>query len=170
MFGLGANTISNLLAKDNPEIRQTIVEFDPQIIQACRDYFDLDKLPNHTIILADAYKLVNEPQNFNQKYDVIIIDIYVGRPPFVSLRSNQPTFIQKVLPLLKKDGLIIFNRPGHTEEARTDSHKLEDYLKTLFKEVNFFDIKDPRGYRNNVISASELSRWTRDRHNDPSFP
>ena len=154
MLGLGANTISNLIAKINSKVHQVIVEFDEDIIKACKDYFDLDKLPNFEIIQTDAYKLLDQEQAFKQKFDCIIVDIFTGNPPYVSLASNKPTFINKLIPYLKKDGSLIFNRPGHTEEARKDSRRLEENLKLLFKETKILDIKDPRGYRNNVIIAT----------------
>src|SRR3989344_6441239 len=154
MLGLGANTISNLIAKINSKVHQVIVEFDEDIIKACKDYFDLDKLPNFEIIHTDAYKLLDQKQAFKQKFDCIIVDIFTGNPPYVSLASNKPTFINKLLPYLKQDGSLIFNRPGHTDEARADSQRLEKDLKLLFKETKILDIKDPRGYRNNVIIGS----------------
>lgn len=151
MLGLGANTISSLIAQQNPKIHQTIVEIDSQIIQACQEYFGLRELPNYCLIQADAYKLVNDKKTFTKKFDAIIVDIYTGKPPFVSLKSNLPNFIEKLLPWLKKEGMIIFNRPAHTKDTRKDSQKLKDYLVTLFIKTEVFDIKDPRGYRNNVI-------------------
>lgn len=153
MLGLGANTISSLIAKLNPEAAQTIVEFDEMIIQACYDFFNLDKLSNYQIVQEDVYQLLNKKRVFEKKFDAIIVDVFTGKPPYVSLKSNQPNFIEKLLPYLKKEGVIIFNRPGNTEGARGDSQKLENYLKTLFQNTNFFDIKDPRGYRNNIILA-----------------
>jgi len=153
MLGLGANTIPNLIAQKNPTIHQTLVEIDKYIIQACRECFDLDKLPNYQLIHSDAYKLINKPKAFLFKFDVIIVDIFTGKPPYISLQSNKPTFIEKLLPWLKKEGMIIFNRPGNTQEAREDSRKLQQHLDTIFEKTSFTDIKDPRGYRCNEILA-----------------
>lgn len=155
MLGMGACTIPNLIAKFNPEINQTIVEFDTQIIESCRQFFGLDQIPNTTVRLADVYKLADEKKAFTKKFDILIVDVYTGKPPYVSFESNQPSFIVKILPWLKSDGLIIFNRPGHTPAARADSRTLEENLKPLFKETKFLTIKDPRGYQNNIILASQ---------------
>lgn len=153
MLGLGANTISDLIGRMNPNIHQTIVEFDDAIIQACKDFFNLEKLPNHTLIKTDAYKLIDHPESFKKRFDVIIVDIFTGNPPFISLKSNRPNFIRQTIKYLKKDGMIIFNRPAHIPEARNDSQKLKQYLSTIFKNTKLFYIKDPRGYQNNVITG-----------------
>lgn len=152
-LGLGANTIPNLIAKLNPNIQQTIVDIDADIIQACQNFFALDKLPKSQIIQADVYELAEQKNAFAKQFDVVIVDVFTGEPPYISLKSNQPNFIEKLLPWLKRDGMIIFNRPAHKEKLRADGLLLEKYLKTLFKNTQVFDIKDPRGYRNYVITA-----------------
>lgn len=151
MLGLGANTIPNLIVRLNPQIHQTLVEIDKCIIEACKKYFRLNELPSYTLITADAYKLLDSKKAFPQKFDAIIVDIFTGKPPYVSLESNQPNFIEKLLPWIKRDGMIIFNRPGNTEGACSDSQKLKEYLATLFKKTNLTNINDSRGYRNNII-------------------
>lgn len=156
MLGLGANTISTLIARLNPKIHQTIVEIDPQIIQACRDYFYLGSLPNYTLIEGDAYKIIKARNSFPKKFNVIIVDIFIGKPPYVDLKSNQPNFVRQLLPHLKPVGALIFNRPGNVPDARNDSEKLKTYLETIFLKVKFFDIQDPRQWKNNVITAQNL--------------
>lgn len=154
MLGLGANTITLLIDKLNPKIHKTIVEIDDVIIQACQSFFDLDKLKNLNLIHQDAYKLVTSKQ-LKQRFDVIIIDIYLGKPPFVDLQSNQPSFVQQLVPYLKKEGSLIFNRPAHISKARDENAEFVKFLKNLFKKVVVFDIKDPRGFRNHVIAATQ---------------
>lgn len=164
MLGLGANTISNLIDKLNPKIHQTIVEYDENIIQACKEYFGLDKLKNFTLVHGDVYKLIGKWSSLrvrrdvgrgNLSFDVIIVDIFTGNAPFVDVKSNEAEFIQKVLKVLKKDGVIIFNRPAHKEDLREGSKKLQEYLSRYLKNTDLLDIKDPRGYRNNIITATQ---------------
>ncbi|KKT80747.1 MAG: hypothetical protein UW78_C0026G0005 [Candidatus Azambacteria bacterium GW2011_GWA1_44_9] len=155
MLGLGACTIPNLIAKQDKNIHQTIIEIDKEIIKACHDFFGLGQLPNYQIIQNNAYKWVSN-NTFKNEFDVIIIDIFLGHPPYVDLKSNKPNFIEKLLPYLKQDGMIIFNRPAHTEETRSDSRQLEQYLKTRFKKTKLLDIKDPRRFRNNLIIGLSL--------------
>lgn len=153
ILGLGANTSSSLLAHLNPKVQQTIVEIDPQVIQACRDHFNLDLLPYSQIINADAHKILNSKFFILNSLDVIIVDIFLSSPPYIDRKSDQPAFIKRLLPLLKKDGLVIFNRPSHNQLSRDQGWELKRILQTLFQRVKIFDIKDPRGYRNYVITA-----------------
>lgn len=150
-LGLGANTIPNLIAKLNPKIHQTIVEIDSSIVTACQEFFNLDKLLNYQLLCTDAYKLIESKNIPNKPFDVIVVDIFTGQPPYIDLKSNEPNFILKLLPFLKKDGLIIFNRPAHNKNARGDGTQLRHYLNTIFKETEILDIKDPRGFRNHII-------------------
>ena len=153
MLGLGANSISNLIARLNPQLHQTIVEIDKFIIQACREYFNLDSLPNYRLLRADAYRLFDNQAAFDHQFDAIIVDIFLGKPPYVSLESGQPEFIKKLLLYLKPDGMIVFNRPAHTEEARAGNQELAGYLQTLFIKAEIIFIQDPRGYKTDEIIA-----------------
>lgn len=156
ILGLGANTIPSLIAKKNPKIHQTIIEIDKYIISACRKYFNLDKLPNYQIIQADAFQLLAPNSQLpTPNFDAIVVDIFTGEPPYVSLDSNQPNFIKKILPFLKKDGMIIFNRPAHNKISKTGGFELEKYLKTLFQKTKIMEINDPRRFKNHVIIAKE---------------
>ncbi|MBI2011414.1 fused MFS/spermidine synthase [Candidatus Daviesbacteria bacterium] len=151
MLGLGANTISGLVNKLDPKIHQTIVEIDPLIINACQDYFDLEKNKNLKLINQDAYKLLNKKQAFAEKFDCIVVDIFIGKAPYHSLDSNKPLFIEKLLKYLKSNGLIIFNKPGTSKETKEDNQILISYLKNNFKNTAMEYIHDPRGYKNFII-------------------
>lgn len=158
MLGLGANTISSLISKLNPRTQQTVIEIDDQIIQACKDFFNLDQIKNLHIINADAYKIINQRKDFNSKFDCIIVDIFTGKAPFVSKESNTPTFIQNLTKWLNKDGLIIFNRPGTNKQTIKECLQLEEALKILFKKTKIEKVSDPRGYKNNLIWAKTKIR------------
>lgn len=153
LLGLGANTISSLINQLAPQIHQTIVEIDPIVINICRQFFNLDALTNYTLTQADAFKLLNRPHPFPHPFDVIIVDLFTGPPPFAAIKSNQPVFIAKLLPQLKSSGLVIFNHPAHTKEAQAAGQNLRKYLTALFRKVRVHLIQDPRGYRNYLITA-----------------
>lgn len=154
MLGLGANTISGLIAKKDPRIKQTIIEIDKSIINACKEHFDLDKTKNIKVIQTDA--LTTNYKLLTSKVDCIIVDIFTGKLPYIVEDSNKPAFIKQIVKVLKPNGMILFNRPGLKPEILEDNKKLEKFLKTLFKETEINLVKDPRGYRNSIIVASSL--------------
>lgn len=152
ILGLGANTSSRIINQKSPQTKLTIVEFDPAIIQACRDYFHLNEMENLQLIEADAYKLINKRPDFKKKFDVIVVDIFIGDPPYISTKTNQPSYIEKLVGWLKKDGRMIFNRPIQADQDN-ETEQLIKFLKTEFKTVRSEKIADPRGYKNVVITA-----------------
>ncbi len=153
-LGLGANTSSSLIGRMDPKINQTIIEWDPLIVQANKDFFELDKLPNYEVKIANVFSLIKNPKAFKNLFDVIILDVFKGEQPFISEDTNHSAFIDKTLRWLKKDGMLLFNRPAHNKEMKKRAEKLQEYLEKKFNRTKFFDIKDPRGYRNYVICAS----------------
>ena len=151
-LGLGANTSSSLVNVLAPQISQTLIEIDEYIIRACRDYFGLETMKNTEVVHEDAYQAITTSREWQGKFDVIVIDIFTGKPPFLSSDTNKPPFIQKLLVWLKADGMFLFNRPVNVKGV--DTEELLVYLQTLFTTVTLAEIRDPRGYRNHVISAT----------------
>lgn len=151
MFGLGGNTISQLIQKQNINIHQTIIEIDPVIIEFCRKYFDLDQLSNAKIINQDAYKLIASRQFKNESFDVIVVDISTGNPPLVDPKSAMPSFVKQISKLLKKDGKIIFNRHADTAIIRLENEVLRSHLQKSFKKIASIKTFDPRGYKNEIV-------------------
>lgn len=152
-IGLGANTSSSLLSKMNTDIKQTIVEIDPFVIQACREYFALDKTPNLEIVNSDIYAVLKTKKiDWKKKFDTIVIDTFDAQPPYLLSGSHDPEFLEKLYIWLKEDGQFLFNIPVKTQGIHVDV--LLNFLKTIFKTVTYQIIRDPRRYRNYVINAS----------------
>lgn len=152
-IGLGANTSSSLLLKMNKNIKQTIVEIDPVVVQACREYFSLDEASNFKIVNKDIYVLLKtKKKNWKKKFDTIVIDTFSAKPPYLLSGSHDPKFLEKLYIWLKDDGQFLFNIPVKTQGIHVDV--LVSYLKTIFNIVNCRIIRDPRGFRNYVINAS----------------
>lgn len=156
-IGLGANTSSLLLSQINKSIKQTIVEIDPLVIEACKEYFALDSTPNLAIINKDIYVLLKtKEKDWKGKFDTIVIDTFNAKPPYLLSGSHDPKFLEALYIWLKDDGQFLFNIPIKTHGIHVDA--LLSYLKTIFKTVNCRIIRDPRGFRNYVINASLKKR------------
>lgn len=153
-LGMGANASSSLVAKMDSRIHQTFIEIDPLIVRANKEFFGLENLPKYDVKIIDVFELIKKNKPFKLLFDVIIVDVYKAEKPYIVEDTNQPQFINRIMQWLKKDGLLIFNRPAHNQEMRKLGEELFDYLDNNFNKVKFFDIKDPRGYRNYVICAT----------------
>lgn len=154
MFGLGAATVPTILSRLNSNFEQTVVEIDPQIIAACRDFFNLEQIPNLRVIQADAFKIVRKARPFPEKFDAIVVDIFTGKPPYLVPGSSQYEFWRQLPRFLKPGGVIIFNRPATIRGDQTTSIELQQALSRLFKKTSLLTIRDPRGYKNHLLIVS----------------
>lgn len=138
MLGLGGATTPKLLLRKFPDMHTTIVEIDPEIIRIAGTYFGLDTLPNTTVICADARKFVRKSGEHGKRYDLVQIDLYIGRdvPDFV-LSGD---FCKSVHGLLKPSGELFINYDvdaGYEEKWV----KLYSLLKTYFHDVSYIKIE-----------------------------
>ena len=80
------------------------VELDPAIIKIANQYFELNKIKNLEIIMANVeYFVRNKKENF----DLIIIDIFQDN--FMPEFLFEEIFINNVIENLNNNGFIIFN-------------------------------------------------------------
>lgn len=156
-LGLGAGTGPQLVNKKNPKIKQTIIEFDKKIIEVCRKFFNLDELHNAKIINTDAYSIVTEKKNLQEKFDVIVVDIFTGKESF-GPKGIKINFIIELTNILKPDGVLIFNRLAHRKDLQEETKKLESFLSTIFNSVEKIFIQDPRGYKNELVIANKITQ------------
>jgi tRNA1(Val) A37 N6-methylase TrmN6 len=155
-IGLGGNTSSLLVFRQNPAIHQTIVEIDHVVIRACRAYFHLDELKNAEIINADIFDLLKKKKTvWKHHFDVIVIDTFDAEPPYMLKGSHDPAFLIQLYAWIKHDGMFLFNAPVKTTGIKIDD--LQVFLIKHFLDLEHRIIRDPRGYRNHVIKA-EMKR------------
>ena len=156
-LGLGAGTGPRLVNKMNPKIKQIIIEFDKRIIEIGKKFFNLDALQNATIINTNAYLVTTEKKYAQNKFDVIAVDIFTGKESFgpTGIKTN---FIKELTNILKPDGILIFNRLAHRKDLQEETKILESFLSTIFKTVEKIFIKDPRGYKNELIVARKIKQ------------
>jgi predicted RNA methylase len=100
----GGSVIKTLVNEVSYKGGITGVEIDPEIIKVANSYFKLSQIPNLTIIIADAFEFVLQA---NEKYDLIIVDIFqdTNMPGFLF----ENFFTEKLCSLLQYKGYILFN-------------------------------------------------------------
>ncbi|OGC70015.1 hypothetical protein A2415_01505, partial [candidate division WWE3 bacterium RIFOXYC1_FULL_39_7] len=111
VLGLGGGTLVHLISKNFPGVKITSVEIDETMVNIAKNYFDLDSIPDHNVILDDALRVAIEPEKFGIReysFDGLLVDIFVGEKfPDLGRSGN---FIGALKRLLKPGGVIIFNR------------------------------------------------------------
>jgi spermidine synthase len=137
VLGVGGGTVINILKKYFPDIYITGIEIDPIMKKIARKYFDI--IPNNStnIIVADAFSWL-ENKSKALLFDLIIIDLYIGR--LNPAEAREESFLIRLKKLLTKKGIILFN--SHYNEG-----KLQEYNKLIkYFQKNFSEVKTEAKY------------------------
>ena len=135
ILGLGGGTLAHLLSRTYPEVDITSVEYDEVMIQLAKEYFYVDKIPNHKIIHEDALRIVVEPEENDitpSSLDLLIVDVLNGdKYPDLGKTGN---FISAVKRLIRPGGHVVFSRI-YTEFFQEEVNIFVDSLENYFTEV-----------------------------------
>jgi len=125
----GGSVIKTLSHEINFRGGITGVEIDPEIIKIANSYFHLDQIPNLTILIADAFEFVLQA---NEKYDLIIVDIFQDTKMPGFLFEN--FFTQKLCSLLQVKGFILFNTMVlNNNDNQRNKKYCEEFYQPNFK-------------------------------------
>ncbi len=129
----GGSVIKTLVSEVSYKGAITGVEIDPEIIKVANSYFNLSQIPNLSIVISDAFEFVLQA---NEKYDLIIVDIFqdTNMPGFLF----ENFFTEKLCSLLQYKGHILFNTMvlNKKDNSRNEKYCSEFYqpnfrLKTI---------------------------------------
>jgi len=127
ILGFGGGDCAFRIDEYFPKAQITGVEIDSIMIDIANAYFNLHKLKQLKIEIGDAYKYVARSK---EKYDLIIVDIFIGEKTPKKFKSLK--FINKLKGLLNKNGVVIYNNlfyKKHKKEAK-------EFVKLLDQEFN----------------------------------
>jgi len=127
ILGVGGGTIIKLLNKHFPDAKITGIEIDPLMIDIARKYFQLNNSKNLKIIISDAIKWVyqNSQKSKSAKFDLIIVDLYIGQNIPTRLKDNY--LLTSLNNLLSPNGVVIINHLRNKKNAI----EVENFVKTL---------------------------------------
>lgn len=108
MIGLGGGSLVKFLVRACPDSSLDLVEISGQVIEAAYEYFYLPKHnPQVKIFHAAGQDFLKQPPEAEQKYDLILIDVFNENGPATFLQGDE--FLLLCRKQLAKDGLIVFN-------------------------------------------------------------
>lgn len=135
VLGLGGGSMQHLLAKKFPGIHITSVEIDKVMVDVAREYFRLDDIPNHRIIIGDALKVIAVPEEYGisaNSMQAVIVDIFCGQKyPDLGASGN---FFTCIKDLIVPGGLAVFNRfylEHHQEQVNQFIESLEGFFTDI---------------------------------------
>lgn len=133
ILGLGGGDAARLINKYWPDAKITGVEIDPIMVEFGKKYLKLDETAVKIVIQdAKKYLLTISHQPLTIKYDLILIDLYVGHE--VPKKFTDEAFIKKIKKILAKNGIAIFNRLYY-DKKRKQAEIFHRKLINNFKKV-----------------------------------
>ena len=135
LIGSAAGTISKSFSEIYGPIPIDGVEIDPGIIEAGRQWFDMNE-PNVTVHAQDGRFFLANTRN---TYDVIVVDAY--RPPYIPFHLTTQEFFQEIHDHLNEDGIMAINA-GRTSTDYSLVDALGSTMKSVFPNVYVLDVPD----------------------------
>jgi len=131
ILGLGGGTVVQLIKNRWPDAKIVGIEIDPVIVKIGKRFFGLGEIKNLKIIKTNAFKWVDghfDDLNHQSKFDLIIVDLYIGNRFPQEAQSDK--FLKNLKKLLAKNGLVIFNwLKGKSEK------QFEEKIKKIFPAI-----------------------------------
>lgn len=137
VLGVGGGTVISLLNQYFPDTKITGIEIDETMIQLGHKYLHLNDAKNTKIIIADAYTWLTDHKSEENKYDLILVDMYIGR--HVPVELGDLNFIRILKSHLSQNGLIIFNRLRNKDNKK----EIEDFIFSLKKLFSSVSVEKP---------------------------
>ena len=146
IVGLGGGTLPMFLRKNYPDATIDVVDIDPGIAYAAREFFGFREDDQMRVRLADGRQFI---ENSRQPYDAIFLDAFGGDtvPPHLTTQE----FLQAVRRAVKPDGVVIGNiwrrnfNPLYDSMVRTYQEVFDDlFILEVHGDVNMIMLALPR--------------------------
>jgi spermidine synthase len=122
LIGLGAASITKYLYRNFPLAKLTVVEIEPRVVAAARQFFKLPDDPKRlNIVIADGAQFVAEN---DKKYDLILVDGFDedARPG----ELDSLPFYQMCRSRLSENGIVAVNLLGRSRGYTTSLERLRE--------------------------------------------
>jgi len=105
LIGLGAASLTRFLYRNYPQAHLTVVEIEPSVVAAARQFFKLPEDPKRLhLVIGDGAEYV---LNSNKKFDLILVDGFDEKARTGALETLP--FYQACRARLSSDGILSVN-------------------------------------------------------------
>jgi len=134
IIGFGCGDCAFSLQQHFPQTKITGIEIDEHIIDMAKSYFNLASVKNLNIVITDGTQYVAKKAKLKkpQKYDLVIIDVYLGKKMPKPFKTKK--FFNNLTKLLNQDGIIIFNHlffKHHKQKVKEFITTLESFFSNI---------------------------------------
>ncbi len=126
LIGLGAASLTKFLYRNYPLAKLTVVEIEPRVVAAARQFFKLPEDPLRLkIVIADGTKFIAED---DKTYDLILVDGFDenARPG----ELDTLPFYQMCRTRLNHNGILAVNLLGHSRGYKASLDRLREAFDT----------------------------------------
>ncbi len=131
ILGLGGGGVAKIINKKWQEPIITGVEIDPIMINLGEKHMGL-KESGVKVVNEDAMRFVEKQTKKKEKYDLILVDMYIGDT--IPEKFETVFFYKMTKKLLKNGGVVIINRLYYGDKRKLADKAYEE-LKRIFKGV-----------------------------------
>lgn len=135
ILGLGGGSAAKIVNNNWLDCIIVGVEIDPLMIALGIKYLDLTKTKVDIVNQDGLDYLKSKKEKKNNKYDLILIDIYIGDT--VPTKFETLSFLTLIGERLRSNGVAVFNRLYYGSK-RTQAVKFGNKLESVFRKVNYF--------------------------------
>jgi spermidine synthase len=153
LLGLGAGSVVDLLVnKHGLKCNIIGVELDVNVIDFAKKYFDIEKYKSLKIVQAEAFEYV---QNSNEKFDLIVVDLFVGDTVPEVFASEE--FIKHLRRLSNEKCCVAYNKMTDTALHKEELKVLSAKFDQVFPGWELFTIY-AYGYENSLVCFNTLEK------------
>ena len=144
-LGLGGGDLLRWCHYRYPDVKQTAVELNPDVVNIYQDYFQQQEQP--ILVIGDAFQFIAET---NAQFDLIILDVFaIDGAPAPIFHAN--TYLQ-LKRCLTETGRIIINLLPRTENERIQ------VIRLMQQQVGHVQSLQIAEYRNHLIWSTPATR------------
>lgn len=126
LLGVGGGTFIKILKSRFPNAKILGVDIDPVMIHIAKKHFQIDAYKDVKLVVSDAFDWV-ERQGKREKYNLIVIDVFIGRKNM--LISERVKFLRIIKKMLAKSGLVVLN----TDYKEKEEKEIRQFIKNCQK-------------------------------------